>query len=189
MSNRPLDTVARLRLGDAAALEVFFDRYKRRLHYFAKNMIKNNSVEAEDIVLDSFVKLWQNREKFECEESIKAFLYISTKNACLSYLNSVYARQHFETEIGEDLLVADPECHAKIIRAEMLEFISREIEKLPETQRKIIALSHYEGKSPSEISAALNMSQSTVYVNYSRGLSTLKKAFKKKRDWFFSFLL
>lgn len=189
MCNRLSTIIANFQAGDPAALEIYFNRYKRPLHYFAKSFLKHHAPEAEEIVLDSFVKLWQQRANFNDEEKIKAFLYIVTKNACLSFLNSAYARQHFETELPDDLLAEDPEGHAKQIKAELFEMIAQEVRKLPETQQKVIQLSHYENKSHSEISEALQMSKNTVYVNYSRAISTLKKAFKRQKDWLFTFFL
>lgn len=177
------------RNGDSAALEFYFNKYKRPLHYFAKSFLKNNEEEAEEIVLDSFVKLWQRRARFNDEKRMKAYLYIVTKNACLSFLNSAHARQHFEADFSDDLLTEDPESYAKLIKAELFEMISSEIQKLPKIQQKVIQLSHYEDKSPSEISEALNMSKNTVYVNYSRALSALKKAVNKRKDWLYNFFL
>jgi len=189
MAKDLLDTLAEFKDGNPGGLEAYFNRFKRPLLYFAKSILKHHPEEAEEIVLDSFVKLWQQRNQFDSEDKLRAFLYIVTKNACLSYLNSSHARQHFDVELSEDLLMEDPESYAKLIRSEMLELVSREIQKLPDTQQKVIRLSHYENKSTAEISSALNMSQNTVYVNYSRGIATLKKAFRKKKDWLFSFLL
>ncbi|MGV3763193.1 RNA polymerase sigma factor [Parapedobacter sp.] len=190
MSKCGLNTIKDFRKGDPAALEAYFNKYKRRLHYFATSfLLKHNEEQVEEIVLDSFVKLWQRRARFESEEKIKAYLYIVTKNACLSFMNSAHAKQRFDAEISADLLIEEPESHAKLIKAELFEMISKEIHKLPKTQQKVIQLSHYEGKNPSEISEALHMSKNTVYVNYSRAITTLRKAFNKRKDWLYNFFL
>jgi len=57
------------------------------LYYFAKRFVLDRQ-DAEDIVAESFIKLWRLRENFDNPQSIKAFLFITTRNGCLDFLRA-----------------------------------------------------------------------------------------------------
>src|SRR5690606_24134999 len=116
-----------------------FKRHQRSLLYFAKSMVREQET-AEELVADSFVKLWQRRELFEHADKVKAFLYIATKNACLNHLKSAHARQTFEGESLDVLQSMDPDSYAQIVRAELMQQIHDELMKLPEKQREVFRL-------------------------------------------------
>lgn len=175
----PAVHIADFRQGDAAAFMRIFDEYNRPLLYFAQKIIPYTEV-AEECVSDCFIKLWQLREGFETMQSIKAFLYISVKNTCLNYAKSSHARQQFQPEPAEDLLSEQPVFFAKMVQAELMDIIYREIENLPEKQRAVFRMSHLEGCTTEEICAALNMTASSVFANRSRATETLKKLLKDK---------
>jgi RNA polymerase sigma-70 factor (family 1) len=191
MMEDPTVLMSAFREGDAAAFMRIFQQYNRSLLYFAQKMIRQKEG-AEELVSDCLIRLWQRRSNFESEEKIKAFLYISVKNACLNYIKSPHARQQFQAEPAEDLLSEPPEVVAKMIQAELLDAIYREIENLPEKQRAVFRMSHLDGMSTEEICAALNMSPAAVFTNRSRATETLKKLFKDKNLllywWFLQWL-
>ncbi len=70
------------------ALNYFFGQHYQPLVYFAYRLTQNEE-EAEDIVADCFAKLWEKREGFQTAENIKAYLYISCRNVCLTYLRDL----------------------------------------------------------------------------------------------------
>lgn len=167
------------RRGDTAAFLRVFHQYNRPLLHFAQGIITSKEV-AEECVSDCFVKLWQLRANFETESKIKAFLYISVKNACLNYIKSPHARQQFQPEAPEELLREEPVFYTRIIQAEILDVIYREIENLPDKQKAVFRMSHLEGCTTEEICQALNMTPAAVFTNRSRATETLKKVLKDK---------
>lgn len=179
MMDDPAVHMSAFRDGDAAAFMRVFQQYNRPLLYFAQKITQNKEG-AEELVSDCLVKLWQRRAHFESEEKIKAFLYISVKNACLNFIKSPHARLDFEPGPAEDLLSEPPDIVAKMMQAELLDAIYREIENLPEKQKAVFRMSHLEGMSTEEISSALNMTPSAVFTNRSRATETLKKVFRNK---------
>ena len=71
--------------GNQRSFSSIFNTYYASLCFFAERMILDKQ-EAEDIVEETFVKLWRLHANFETMQNIKAFLYITTKNACLNYI-------------------------------------------------------------------------------------------------------
>lgn len=178
-------TLNALREGSEEALESIFERFKHPLLHFANAIVKDLPF-SEEIVSDSFVKLWGRRRDFESEQKIKAFLFVATKNSCLTYLKSFHGSKMRATDqISEDSLIEDPKVYQSLIRSEALAILSKEIENLSPIQRKIIQMSHFEEQEPKEISRKLNMLPNAVYVNYSRAIQNLRKKLLQKKDWLF----
>jgi len=174
------DLLDRLHTNDATVLSALFKAYNHRLLYFAKSLVHDTAV-AEEIVADTFVKLWQGRHRIQHKDHVKAFLYIATKNACLNYLKSSHAKQHFDYELDEAMLTADPEIYVKLIRTEFIQDIHHALQQLPPKQRDVFKLSFLDGLRTDEICQALNLSPNAVFANRSRALETLRKLLKNHR--------
>jgi len=178
--------IEKFRKGHISAFETFFDKYKRPLGYFVNSLLPNKQEIAEEIVSDCFVKLWNKRQDFESETKLKAFLYIVAKNACFSHLKSARYRQYVDIDsISENAYSEDPEIVVRMLRAETMELLQKEVESLPPSQKKVVQLSYYENKDIPSICKQMNMSSNSAYVNYSRAVDTLKKKFQKRKDWLF----
>ncbi|HEX4851918.1 MAG TPA: sigma factor, partial [Puia sp.] len=67
--------------GDRSAFTAIYNSYSNRVFLYAKYLL-NSSVEAEDIVSDTFLKLWHVKARFRTQDKISAFLVITTRNAC-----------------------------------------------------------------------------------------------------------
>jgi RNA polymerase sigma factor (sigma-70 family) len=74
----------RLKQQQLPEFEKVFHLFNPALCFFARRLVNDNAI-AQDIVTDVFVKLWQKQADFKTVYSVKAFLYISTRNACLNH--------------------------------------------------------------------------------------------------------
>ena len=131
--------------GDPNSLNALFRMYYAPLCLFAERMIKDRPA-AEDIVGEAFVKLWHRHRDFENQQNIKAFLYITTRNACLNMLKQMQRESLSKKQLA--YLSADKEGFIlnDMIRNEVLAQISSEIENLPEQCKKIFKMSYFEGR-------------------------------------------
>src|ERR1700730_14375536 len=96
--------------GNEAALKDVFELYGGSLFFFAKNIIDNKE-EAEDIVAESFIKLWRQRATFVEQRNIKAYLYVITKNACLNYLK----HKKRKTSSHKEIMYLENEGHEEVM--------------------------------------------------------------------------
>ena len=121
------DIINAFREGDSQAFDAFFRLHYRPLCYFAAQLMGDPS-EAEDIVKDSFVKLWHKHTGFDSPHAIKAFLYVTTRNACINFLRRLKVKNTFSREFAyleesrRDELVLN-----QLIRAEFMQEIYNEI--------------------------------------------------------------
>jgi RNA polymerase sigma-70 factor (family 1) len=166
--------------GQTGALAHVFNLFYLPLCYFAETLTDNKG-ESEDIVQDSFIKLWKMHAGFDSLPSIKAFLYVTTRNACFDYLkhtrrkNASHQELLYLAEEHEDYI------QSKMIKAELLQRILEEVENLPPVRRKIFKMIFVEGLTNQEIAAKLNISVDTVRVQKARSLDLIRIAFLKKK--------
>ncbi|MGB3589051.1 MAG: sigma-70 family RNA polymerase sigma factor, partial [Tunicatimonas sp.] len=83
--------VKALKRGSTAAFKQVYERYKRPLYATALRYLKDNQL-AEDVLQDVFVKLWQNREALDEQQSLKNFLFVCLKNQVLNFIRSEQVR-------------------------------------------------------------------------------------------------
>ncbi|WP_270089985.1 RNA polymerase sigma factor [Sphingobacterium sp. SYP-B4668] len=160
--------------GNEGALTDIFYRLNPTLIHFAIKYLKDEDA-AEEIVSDSFVKAWGLRTQFTTLENLRAFLYVTTKNACLNQLRKVvHERMTDDFQEYEALILQDQDTLTKIIRTELVQQLYEEVENLPPLQKEIFKFSFFEELDPQEISVFLQIPISSVYMNKSRAIKALK---------------
>ena len=151
-----------------------YRKFYKQLLFFILGYLKENRV-AEEIVADVFVKVWERRSDFHTMENLKAFIYISAKNASLNVIRSERSKGIHESLTNyEDLLADDRDVFSKMIHAELINSIFIEVGKLPEKQREVFNMTYLENKTVEEIAEELQMSPTAVYTNRSRAIHTIR---------------
>lgn len=159
-----------------------FEQYHTRLCYFAATLLPEGE-DPEDVVQETFVKLWQKKEHFPNPDAVKAFLYITVKNSCLNiYKHDKIVRKYGDL-LHEDEADEDDAMH-HIIETEVLENIHQALEKLPTGCRNILHLSYFQELKNKEIAEQLHISINTVKTQKKRGLSLLRTILKVTSMWF-----
>jgi RNA polymerase sigma-70 factor (ECF subfamily) len=169
-------SVFSLSAGDRHGFATAFERYYLTIYHFAKKFI-DNGADAEDITAESFIKLWRHAEQPEGIQNVRTFLHVTTKNACLDYLKTHKGHKKKEEEISfldrQDTRNAFALAE---IKAEVLEEVYAEIEKLPKKCREIFKLSYIEGMKINEVAEHLQISEQTVSNQKTRALKLLRLA-------------
>jgi RNA polymerase sigma-70 factor (ECF subfamily) len=172
------DKIKLLREGDVSVFEELFN-----LHYPALklNALKYvlASQEAEDIVHNVFLNLWDKREQLDVRESISTYLQASVRNASLNYLRREKVRDNYRASLLVRLSEADPQGSPsdELIRQEDIDEIKEAIDRLPDKCRQIFRMSRFEEMKNQEISDALDISLRTVENQIYRALKILRKKF------------
>lgn len=164
--------------GEPKALHQIYALYLRPLCFFTEQLIKN-TLAAEDIAAECFIRAYQKKQDFSALSNLKAFLFIAAKNAALNYLRAEKRHNlvHQDIKQSVDGFTIDVE-HA-YIKAEAMQVIYQEIEKLPPQCKQVVQLSILEGKSAPEIAAQLNMAYQTVLNQKTKGIGLLRIALLK----------
>lgn len=159
--------------GNPDAFKLIYKRYHKALCFFVKSLT-GDTFESEDIVAETFVKLWNLKNNgFDTENNIKAFLYITARNASLNFLRS--KKRHVENN-REYVYLYDDESVPFEIPADLqlVELVQLALDQLPYRQQEIMRMILFEGLSDDDVAERLNKSPKTVRnlkavaVNYLR---------------------
>lgn len=168
------ELIERLKKNDRSAFDALYWQYAPKLLGFALSYIKSES-EAEDLVQEVFISLWQNRHNIKKEDSLKSFLFMSLRNRVISLIR-VRVNRKIYTDYVEFMDKEKTDSGEPAIEyAEFEKRVLREIDSLPSTQREVIKLSRFANLSNLEISERLGLSMQTVKNALSLGLSALRK--------------
>lgn len=135
--------------------------------------ITRNREEAEDIVQDTMLRVWNRREEWNVWETVEGFCLAICRNLAIDRSQKMDAR-HVELtpEVTELPDMAAPD---KLMeRDERLGLLHRLIAELPEKQRTILQLRDVEGKSYKEIAEILQLTEEVVKVNLFRARQRIK---------------
>ena len=175
----------KMQRGDTSALEYFFREYTDVLYYRALGFVKDH-LAAEDIVQEVFIKVWARRTDFQAIYSLRSFMYLSVRNACLNY-NRDHARERkISFNDSESEKFAEERVDDFMIEEDVHRQIRNEVERLPEAMRKVFNLTLLDMSIP-EIAETLDISENTVRNQRARAREILRARLKDKI--FFLFLL
>jgi RNA polymerase sigma-70 factor (ECF subfamily) len=165
--------------GNTHAFRVVYDMFFPSLCFFAKRLVDNDG-EGEDIAADSFVKLLNRHDSFDTLPNIKAFLYITTRNACLNYLRYTQRQHSSKRELNRLQEKTDEHALSHMVHAEVLREVEFEIEQLPNRCREIFKLIYYERRSADDIAELLGISINTVWVQRAKAIQLIRTNLLKK---------
>lgn len=159
--------------GPELTVKELFDTHFHHLVISAFRYV-NDYQQAEDIVQDVFVKVWQQFDVFEPVENKKSYLFAAVKNSCLNYLRHLKVQQKFSAGAGEALQAAEksPEEHTSV--EEDGHRIHTAVSRLPDHWREAFVLSKYDSLKYHEIAGEMKISQKTVEKYISKALQVLR---------------
>lgn len=178
----------RFRAGSEIAFQIVMKQHLRALTFHVYRICRNKEV-AEEVVADTFSKLWQRKAGFQTELNIKSFLYITARNASLDYIRSAQRRNSYRSqELDDELLLCESDPLTQLIHSELIASLVEEINKLPPRQRDVFRMFYIEGYSTSEICTHLAITPNAVSVAKKKARGTIRKVFSET-ELFTCFLL
>jgi len=167
--------------GDLVAYEELYKRYYVYLCFVAEHITRSHA-DAEEIVSNVFVRLWNLREKPEIILSVKAYLIRAVHNASLNFIEQNEKRlKSTESLSSSDLKVLAWDSDyplGRLYEKELQDILSNCINELPEACREIFLLSRDKDMKYTEISNKLGISVNTVKSQIKIALSRLRYAVK-----------
>lgn len=172
--NREKVWVINLKQGNKEAFQNLFEEYAKRIFVFAKGYLKSKE-EAEEVVQEVFVKIWNVRASINTELSFKSYLFKITYN----YIRELFLKKNRENSYKHEILDFavdfDNRTEERIDYHSLLELVEKLIDRLPPRQREIIILKRKQGLPIKEIASILDISTRTVEKHLSEALKFLKR--------------
>ncbi len=156
------------------SFEKLYFEYSEGLVRFAESFLFNRQ-EAEDVVQNLFIYMWDNAKQLEIKTSIKSYLYQSTRNRCLNIIRDLKVQDRRELLFLEAMMNShnvddsfDEELFAKLEKA---------MNDLPQKMLHVFRLKYLEGKKIAEIAESLQITESTVKTQLQRAREKIGKSF------------
>jgi RNA polymerase sigma-70 factor (family 1) len=146
---------------DMQAYRKLYELLNERLLWFVYSFVKSKEA-AEEIVSDTFIKLWKMRDQLQSVGNLRVFLYVIARNLSLNYLTRQYryTRISLDDMPFEAISSINPE--EQYISSETTRKISEAVGKLPSQCKLIFQMVRENGLKYKEAAAILNISELTV---------------------------
>ena len=138
--------------------------------------------EAEDVVQDTMIRVWNKREEWTQFGSIEAYCLTVAKNLAIDRSQKKEAQNvELTPEMEEESEISGP--YDQLVNNERMSIIHRLINELPEKQRLIMQLRDIEGESYKEIAKILNLTEDQFKVNLFRARQKVKQRYLEIDDY------
>lgn len=163
----------------------FFLEYQQRFVHFAVTYVHDEAV-AEDIVIESMMYYWENKERLAADTNIPAYVLTAIKHKCIDHLRHRQLHQEISDEISRlyawelssRILSLEEFEPGEIFTREIQEIVDAVLSALPEQTRRIFVMSRYENKSHKEIAESLGITTKGVEFHISKATKVLRLALK-----------
>lgn len=162
--------------GDMKAYEGIFLKYYPNLCAYARQFVSEGN--AENIVQDLMLWIWENRRMLSRDMNLSAYLFRAVRNRCIVSINHQDMQRRVFGSLREEI-VAQIENYDFPVIEEMKSDIDKAIEELPETYREAFVMSRFHKKTYTDIAEKLNVSAKTVDYRIQQSLKILRDRLKK----------
>ena len=177
-NNSEIGLIKAFKKGDDKAFKLLFDRHHERLYSFLFSMLKSRE-DTEEVVQETFLKIWESRENFLEDYPFEALLFRIAKNIFLNYNRKKVNRTVFEKHFGFFANLSENSADQYVLFQETQEIIETILSGLPSKRKEIFLLQKVEGLSRKEIADKLGISVITVDHQLNKANKFVKDEFEK----------
>ena len=170
--------IAKLKAGNTSSFTGLFIAYYNDIVLFAFRFVKDID-SSEEIVQDSFVKLWEERESMNITVSVKAYLLKTVRNKCIDFLRHKKIQQKHNDIVLKAPTQVEYDTDHYLLYSELEEQIEAVLKKLPQEVSDTFRMNRYKGLKYHEIAQLLNVSVRTIEVRIGKALHQLRYHLKE----------
>jgi RNA polymerase sigma-70 factor, ECF subfamily len=171
--------------GNQLSFQLLVERYQERIFALARHYTRS-AVEVEDIVQDTFLKVYRRLETFQRQSSFSTWLYRIAVNTALDFLKRMgrspvqvvedpeLSASPVRGQAGSGVAIAAPD--ARMRREEIARITAEVLEELPEIFRTVLVLREFEDMSYQQMAEVLGVSIGTVESRLFRARARFKDA-------------
>jgi RNA polymerase sigma-70 factor (family 1) len=145
--------------GNLLAFNSLYKEYSNRIYRFAYGYLKSED-EAEELVQEVFMIIWEKRAELKADLSFKSFLFTIAFNIIRKHFRTrACLTEYLKNGINDNL---DMQTSQKITHDSLYQYITSLVDNLPQRRREIFIKSRFGGKSIKEIAEEMKISHKTV---------------------------
>lgn len=182
------EVVAKLMEGDTTAFRMVYDQLHKRIYHMLLTLAGDHE-QAEELLQETFVSLWLNRNKLNPSQPLYPYVYLTARRLAIDHfrrkLTEAEAKRYFVGQLNK----SSYETEELVDVADLHRFTEEVVKRLPKQQKAVFMLSRNEGLSYDEIAERMHISRNTVKNHLVSALKTLKIQFVKNNITYLYFLI
>ncbi len=180
MDNSDLELIADLKNEKTRdlAFSSLVKKYQERLYWHIRKMVMDHD-DADDILQNTFIKVWRSVDKFREESSLYTWLYRIATNESLTFINSNKRRSMVPMNDTSEFLMNNLESDVYFDGDEIQLRLQEAILKLPEKQRIVFNLKYFEEMKYDDMSQVLDTSVGALKASFHHASKKVEEYLKK----------
>ena len=161
--------------GDEKAYGALFEKFYPELCAYACQWVTVE--DAENVVQDIMLWLWQNRSELHIETSVRTYLFTATRNRCFTLINRGQMRQRIMHSLHKAMeeQFDNPDFY---VLDDLVARLEEALDTLPESYREAFVQHRFNNKSYKDIATEMGVSQKTVEYRISQAIKILRVELK-----------
>lgn len=166
--------MSNLKTGDRHAFDELFRIYGKYIYHFAFGYLKSKE-DAEEIVQNLFLKIWNNRHSLNPERSFQSYLFTIASHDISAAFKKKQRSHYYLHDITSNVSDFNDDTEQQTNYQSLLQLVEQIISALPDRQREILLMRKMNGMAVSEIARQLGISIKTAEHHITEALKTIKK--------------
>lgn len=154
------------------AFNEIINKYKERLYWHIRRLVIVHE-DADDILQNVFIKVWNGLSQFRKESQLYTWLYRIGSNECFTFIEKEKKRlraSNIDVASFENKIKDDPHFDGKKIEWKL----QQAIQQLPEQQRAVFTLRYFDEMPYKEMSDVLNVSEGALKASYHHAVKKIE---------------
>ena len=164
--------------GDGHAFQHIFDAYKNQILIFVSTFV-HSKADAEEIVQETFLKLWQSQQLLLVVEHPRNYIYTIARNKSIDYLTKIARNEKLLRLAWTNMRIDSNETEETIFANESRLLLNNALAQLSPQKQNIFRMSRFQGLSHDQIAAESGLSKSRVKNIIVEVLKFLKLSFSQ----------
>jgi RNA polymerase sigma factor (sigma-70 family) len=152
--------------------------YQERLYWHIRNIVKNHE-DADDVLQNTFIKIFRNIEKFKGESQLYSWMYRIATNEAITFLNNRAKKQKISSEELQQQIVNNLESDVYFEGDEIQLKLQKAIAILPEKQQQVFNMKYFQELKYKEISDILGTSEGALKASYHHAIKKIEEFLKQ----------
>lgn len=172
------DVIGQLVTGSEEAFAVLFERYSPQVYYIGLKYLKSDDL-ANDVVQDTFLKLWNYREHIDVEKEIKPLIVTFAKRIIMNMVRDEKRKILKHVEIMAASGTFSNKTEEEVMFNETNEVYQDAIKALPHKRKEIFLMKTMQGMTNEEVASELGLSVNTVKSQYTKAMNSIQEFVSK----------
>ena len=152
--------------------------YKERLYWQIRNIVKNHE-DADDVLQNTFIKIFRNLDKFKGESQLFSWMYRIATNEAITFLNNRAKKEKISSEELQDQIIENLRSDVHFEGDEIQLKLQKAIATLPQKQQQVFNMKYFQELKYREISDILGTSEGALKTSYHIAVKKIEQYLKE----------